>query len=506
MATLPGLPMFGHGQIEGFTERYGMEYRRAYYEERPDQWLVARHEREISPLLHRRGLFAEVREFLLYDFFTDDGWVNEDVYAYSNKLGDDRALVVYHNRYASTRGWIRMSVGYAEKTGGGKHIRQRSLAEGLGFSGDGNALVGYRDCFSGLEFLQRGRDLAEKGLRVELNAYECHVLLDWREWRDDGTRPWGELCNMLAGHGVSSVEDALRELELKPVHEAVRELLDPALLEGLAELAAGVVHPNPGREVLEKLEERTIALLQRARRYAMSAGAKAAGIEVPDWDGEEYDAVRGFRERLEAALRLPGLEAQFSTAWSREACAVLPCATATESIERTIWAPVVAWCALEALARSQDPEDPEAAATALFDKLRLRQPIADAFAAAGMEGDERWRAAARLRAAFAHAAWAPGAEPVSIRSAALFSWLHDPDVAWLIGAHEYQGQRYFVKEPYERLLWWMALRALLDIAGQEHPSEERIRIVEHEVEARMNAAERAGYQVDALFEQGRGSY
>ena len=27
MATLPGLPMFGHGQIEGFTEKYGMEYR-----------------------------------------------------------------------------------------------------------------------------------------------------------------------------------------------------------------------------------------------------------------------------------------------------------------------------------------------------------------------------------------------------------------------------------------------------------------------------------------------
>ena len=50
--------MFGHGQIEGYTEKYGMEYRRAYYDESPDQWLVARHEREISPLLHRRALFA----------------------------------------------------------------------------------------------------------------------------------------------------------------------------------------------------------------------------------------------------------------------------------------------------------------------------------------------------------------------------------------------------------------------------------------------------------------
>ena len=37
MSTLPGLPMFGHGQIEGFTEKYGMEFRRARYQEDPDR-------------------------------------------------------------------------------------------------------------------------------------------------------------------------------------------------------------------------------------------------------------------------------------------------------------------------------------------------------------------------------------------------------------------------------------------------------------------------------------
>ncbi len=33
MSTLPGLPMFGHGQMEGYAEKYGMEYRRAYLNE-----------------------------------------------------------------------------------------------------------------------------------------------------------------------------------------------------------------------------------------------------------------------------------------------------------------------------------------------------------------------------------------------------------------------------------------------------------------------------------------
>ena len=55
LATLPGLPMFGHGQFEGFAEKYGMEFRRATMQEHVDEWLIARHEREIVPLLHRRG-------------------------------------------------------------------------------------------------------------------------------------------------------------------------------------------------------------------------------------------------------------------------------------------------------------------------------------------------------------------------------------------------------------------------------------------------------------------
>ncbi|MBM4430950.1 MAG: alpha-amylase, partial [Chloroflexi bacterium] len=116
MVTMPGLPMFGHGQIEGFTERYGMEYRRAYWDEQPDQNLIRRHEREIFPLLHRRYLFAEVEHFLLYDFFTPEGHVNEDVFAYSNRAGEERALVVYHNKYASARGWIHRSAAYSVKT------------------------------------------------------------------------------------------------------------------------------------------------------------------------------------------------------------------------------------------------------------------------------------------------------------------------------------------------------------------------------------------------------
>ena len=56
MVTLPGLPMFGHGQVEGFAEKYGMEFRRARWREEPDRWLIERHRRQLFGLMHRRRL------------------------------------------------------------------------------------------------------------------------------------------------------------------------------------------------------------------------------------------------------------------------------------------------------------------------------------------------------------------------------------------------------------------------------------------------------------------
>jgi glycosidase len=163
MSTLPGLPMFGHGQVEGYEERYGMEYRRAYRDEQPDGELVGRHEREIFPLLHRRALFAEAREFRLYDFFGEDGHVNEDVFAYSNRRGDERGLVVYHNKWARAAGWIRESSAYAVAGGGGKRLERRTLGEALGLSMDEGAFCRFRDFAHGFEYLRRSRELCEQG-------------------------------------------------------------------------------------------------------------------------------------------------------------------------------------------------------------------------------------------------------------------------------------------------------------------------------------------------------
>ena len=525
MATLPGLPMFGHGQIEGYGEKYGMEYRRAYYDERPDTWLVARHEREISPLLHRRALFAEVRDFLFYDFYTDDGWVDENVFAYSNRLGDERALVVYHNKYASTRGWVRISCGYAEKTGdGGKRVRQKTLGECFGLSHDGAMYVAFRDAASGQEFLHRQRDVAERGIHLTLDAYKTHVFLEWRDIRDDGTRPWGLLCDSLGGRGVSSLEDALRTLELKPVHEAVFALLDLRLMQSVAECALpaapdkgegaalqGVrakapasVSANGNREqAFAALRHLFGVVLAESKRFASTRNGEAAGLKpAREWTAGEQDPVEFFLARVKASLRLPAVLSGFSKAFSEQVPVVLP--TAGAAMEKTLplWGAVVAWAALEAVGVAQDSSSPCGGAVVVFDALRLREPIAGALAKLGMPGEDRWRAAARIRASFAHSAWCP-APPSESRRVPALTWEHDADVAWILGVHEHEGVRYFNKESFEQLVWWNALPALLELADTPSAPSITSSEIAEEIRARFKAAEGGGYRVESLLDAAR---
>ena len=214
MVTLPGLPMFGHGQIEGYREKYGMEYRHAKWEEAVDEGLVRGHEWRIFPLTHRRPLFANVEDFWLYDFYTSQSTVNEDVFAYSNRLGNERGLVVYHNKYARTSGWIKTSAASMDKTNG--NLVQKNLAEALGLPSE--AYVVFKDYISGLEYIRSSHELSEKGLFVELGQYQCHVFLDWRFVYGE---QWKVVYESMNGAGVVSIYAKHDELFSPKLEEIV---------------------------------------------------------------------------------------------------------------------------------------------------------------------------------------------------------------------------------------------------------------------------------------------
>jgi hypothetical protein len=277
LATMPGLPMFGHGQIEGFHEKYGMEYKRAYWDEAVDEGMVRGHEMWIFPLLRRRWLFSGAENFVLYDFYAGST-VDENVFAYSNRLGEQRALVLYHNHYAVCAGWIKNSVAFAAKAAGdATELRRTTLGEALGVKSDDHAYYCFRDHIQGLEYVRNGRELLEKGLYVELGEYQFHVFMDFREIRDDGGGSWQSLCAVLGGRGVESLADELKQQRYASLNAAFR-----TALQAVPDKVGPAVPPEADDVLLAA--QRFLAVLN-AHLGRDSAGVDAVLKAVSAWRG-----------------------------------------------------------------------------------------------------------------------------------------------------------------------------------------------------------------------------
>ena len=257
MVTMPGLPMFGHGQIEGFTEKYGMEYRRAYWDEAIDEEMVRRHEMEIFPLMRRRRLFSGAAGFALYDFVSPQGWVDENVFAYSNRSGEERAIIVYNNAYATTSGRIHTSTQINVGTAEQPMMIRRTLAEALGLNTGEHHFYAFRDHKTGLEYLRGGRQIADEGLFAELQAYQYQAFLDFREIYD-GDGSWQGLRDRLAGAGVVNLQEAYREMHLEPVRGPFRAAFN-------GEILGALLQSQP--DARSRLSERLAHLLAAAQRF-----------------------------------------------------------------------------------------------------------------------------------------------------------------------------------------------------------------------------------------------
>jgi len=237
MVTLPGLPMFGHGQIEGYTEKYGMEYKRAYYNEQPNQWLQDRHKSEIFPLMKKRYLFSQVRDFWFFDFNNDFGGINENVFAYTNMSGDERSLIFFNNKYESATGYIYNStpklVSYNQ--GENKKLETKTLSEALKIRNEDKYYYVYTDSVSRLQFIKSGREIIDRGFRINLGAFKHNAFIDFNEVYDtDGY--FEQLERSLQGNGVDNLFEMADELKFEKIHNSFKGLYDETALNHFIEV------------------------------------------------------------------------------------------------------------------------------------------------------------------------------------------------------------------------------------------------------------------------------
>ncbi|MDP2364569.1 MAG: hypothetical protein Q8M94_12470, partial [Ignavibacteria bacterium] len=193
----------------------------AYYDEFTDDNLIARHEKELFPLTKKRYLFSQVDNFELYDFIDPHGNSNENVFAFTNRSGNEVSLVIYNNSYSEAFGAINYSCERAFGEEGRTTTTTIDKALNIDF-GNGFYYI-FKDYIQQLEFIISGSQLSSAGFSFHLNGYQRKVLLDFREVYDADGR-LKILHNQLNGRGVDSIERALSELNLAPFHNSLVHL------------------------------------------------------------------------------------------------------------------------------------------------------------------------------------------------------------------------------------------------------------------------------------------
>ena len=425
LATLPGLPMIGHGQIEGYREKYGMEYQRAYFDEKPNAWLIDQHERRIFPLLRKRYLFANVDNFNIYDCNGPNG-VEESVYAFVNGSGNERTLVLVNNRYERIYGTISVSAPKLKKNGEERKMVRTNLAENLNLNfGSRNYCL--MDCFSdGLTYIIPSINLFD-GFSFGLNGYEARVFWNIREVEDtDGCiealhKEYGE-------RGIKDINKAIAMMRLKPVYNVLESLRDEKFLSLVKDITSGVSEKEGERELLLSLAEVYSTLFEAYPD--MDEAVKGQMGAVPS-DVEAQPVIK-LVKALSKAFGAKGAKALRS--WN--------------SLDETIHILITSAFILIPFAKEKTPK----ALMEVADRLMLDEFFSSYTRELGLDDNQK-RALSHEAALLVSALVHYREEDIGDTPVALLSCLlNDNGVMNLVQCNEYQGTVWYNKESMQRAI------------------------------------------------------
>ena len=471
LATLPGLPMFGHGQIEGYREKYGMEYRRAYWQEEPDAGFIAHHERQIFPLLSIRKQFAGVEHFSMYDFAAAHG-IDENVYAFSNGPPGGKLLVVYNNAAQTAAGRLHQAAPKAVPEREGAAQSMPPLWQELGLDPTQGRFCRFRS-LRGAEYLHAVDELSQ-GLVLQLEAYEHQVFHGFQQL-DDADGFWLQLHGRLQGQAVANLDREMLQLRHQPLWQALTVLLDPGRLHVLAGALLATPQPAPVTRLIAQLSDELQAFA--ADLYAAAdpiAAAPSGAVDLARLLASLTDWLM-----LQPAGKLPG--SLLTEAW-----------LGTRR-QPGLGVPLLSWMLLHSLGKLIGVDD----GTRCLQNLRhfgLDYAWQESAVSAEQERDI-FLAMTLLRTAEL------SPHPASNESA-FASLCNDPVNSGLLGINTDAGTTWFVQEGMAALAGAVALQAgIIPLLGQEAEDRDEVPTtsIAEVLRQRLARAAAVGYRLDKFL-------
>lgn len=461
MVTLPGLPMFGHGQIEGYHEKYGMEYDKAYYDEQPNPTLIARHENEIFPLLKKRSLFSGVDHFVFYNFISDFGRINEDVFIFSNRKDQESALVIYHNKWNECKGFVHASV----KLNG----KPQMLGTSLGCENVPHTFILFKDHISGLEYICASEELFNKGLEFELGAYEYRVLIKFRQVSENAFGDYAALNKKLSGNGVGNLERELNTIHFQEPAFLLERFI--TFIQDKAPLHT-IITPDESVEIQSPLESERTSLLEIANDFHKEYSKRlASSICYDDFSRSISDQILTFFHSLPQVMA----DQLHLTSYPM------------------VYAAILAWILINpALAFIPSPKI-DRSLTPLSHNISQKICVTDA---------DREKLAFSISIAITHAhnSLLDVLSPLST----LQSWLDNEAISQILHIHEYEGIQYYHQEGFEYTLLMLKIIERLNIITNTSLSKEdrkhSLKLLNTHHSILQKAHELSQYQVRSLLE------
>ncbi len=262
------------------------------------------------------------------------------------------------------------------------------------------------------------------------------MLLDFREAYDADGTTYGRLAGMLGGRGVPSIDEALRELYLEPLHAPFGALVNAATFTELA--AARTADTTEVTTMLDTIEQKATTVLEAVKRWTNGTGDPAA-------------VATTIRKEVATALNLTTDAPATDKASAYVRSKLGDDDTATWN---TLWA----WIFTHHLGDVVAATDGATESRNGIDEWLLPRVVRRAFTDSGMDEGAASSAIALIKALTSQSGILSGtaSEPVDVASV-LETLFEDQDVQHYVQVNRYQDDVYFNQEAFDRLLWWLAV-------------------------------------------------
>jgi len=379
----------------------------------------------------------------------------------------------------------------------------------------------FKDQASGLEFIRNCQELHNQGLYIELNAYQYHVFLNMRVVQDDEWHQYAQLASYLEGRGVPSIDEALKEIFLQPIHSAYRELVNKGYFEWLYS------HRSPVTGITDEITEETVesadvtleTILTETREKLVELLTEARVFA--QGDGDPAVLTDSICHELATALTLPAFEQHssiFATAELTGAWDYLQASPGGKlSLSEAgydIWGSLFSWifthrlgCLMES--ETSSLQDCFRISRTWIDEWLLGKVIARALQDTGLDEGAAWRAVDVVRLLTEHASWfnIESNEALTALSV-LQSLLKDSHAQSFIKSNRYQGILWYNREAFDEMLWWLFAICLVQVSAgiQDKAEPETVKRAQQELGAAYlliqklaSAQEISEYKVEKLL-------